>query len=334
MKDNKIFRICPQCNASVRDINFSAHMLKTHDTVEEIEVLDEQGKKDEFLTEFAKLEAKTLKDGKIALPCKACANSGKCTVCGQPIQTSRQKNKDGEWEMCVCTKCGKAHEHALIVPKERKIEFKCTKCKKTYYAQTGRIYLEDLGKNGPNVNKTRFQREIRCTGCGSPEYAFTETTKNSILLIPFRARVAKEYGLQDCLPEDHEVVPVAGVATYDGESFENYLEALDHLETKIFLNPNDVEAKVRYANALRLGNDYDYAVEQYLAALKIDPECSDALLELGFVNFYRGNIRDAETYLIRARQALLKHGALYSSQTDSLLKDVEKILRKISEIPD
>lgn len=71
------------------------------------------------------------------------------------------------------------------------------------------------------------------------------------------------------------------------------------LETQVRANPNDAILRVRLGEALGAARRFPEAVEQFNAALKIEPEHIGAHLDLGMVAMLTGNDAEAERYFKR-----------------------------------
>ncbi len=71
------------------------------------------------------------------------------------------------------------------------------------------------------------------------------------------------------------------------------------LEDQVRANPNDAVLRVRLGEALGAARRFPEAVEQFNAALKIEPEHIGAHLDLGMVSVLTGNDAEAERYFKR-----------------------------------
>lgn len=72
--------------------------------------------------------------------------------------------------------------------------------------------------------------------------------------------------------------------------------AAANLEKVVRENPNDIAARLRYADALAAAGEYRKALEQYQAALEIRPDDPQALTGLGVLAMNQGEWRTAEGY--------------------------------------
>ena len=71
------------------------------------------------------------------------------------------------------------------------------------------------------------------------------------------------------------------------------------LGAQVRTNPNDVIARVRYAEALGAMAKYQQAIDQLNAALKIDPKHTGAYLDLGMIAQLTQNNSAAESYFLK-----------------------------------
>ncbi|MEK6924403.1 MAG: tetratricopeptide repeat protein [Candidatus Micrarchaeota archaeon] len=317
---------CGICGAAIREANRARHVEKAHQQGNSPPV--DEGKL--FLNGLVEFQAELLRKGKTALPCKACANNGRCVECGG--STSRRKETLDEGavlESCCCRKCGFEHSHAVVPSPVCCLGFVCKSCRNEYsvFVPGIRMLASVPGMKGALVPE-RFilSVEIRCPECHGHAYEFSQGGMLALYGMMARELAAEKYGLKRSREGLPEIEAVSSIKTWDGAFFSNSPDANAHLRQLALDKPRDAASLVRYANGLRRANDYDEAVECYKNALELDPECADALYSLGAIYAHRKDVGLAKGYLEKAVPLLRTRGALNPRETQVLIDDARDCL--------
>lgn len=165
--------------------------------------------------------------------------------------------------------------------------FHCTACGHDFRREIRRIYVhlpafdQEVKRKKTGRSPYVIPQHIACPKCGEVDhYELAPQTMTMLSMTMLAGSIAGGK-----LAPRHPVQPIV-FSLYDGTPM-HPLDAVDHYRRKVESGPNDLIARMRYANTLRTLGWLDESEQQYQFILEADPEQLEVWLGLASLHVAR-----------------------------------------------
>ena len=204
------------------------------------------------------------------------------------LRPARVKATGGLRLRLHCTACGYEREHQI----------------ETIYCDLGTMDRRDKGEPTP-FSEYVIPHRITCPKCGAvDQYRLSNLAYMTLMAEMLKIQAAHELGKPEDETDDGPLRFIR-FALADGREMHPFA-ARDMYRQQVETEPNRPELRVRYANVLRFLDYHKEAVEQYRAALSLDPSNLEAYLNLGQLAQTVGNRLEARQMF----ESLIEHAPM------------------------